>query len=135
MELPRNSRGVRVDVRGQRDLAFSDWHRKNLPPKCYVTDIDFLEYRFDASGEIILKAILEVKEWHVTQPKYIEENANFKAIKKLCEILGLPFFVIWYDKDDRGEITKFRLWDVFHQRKDDAQIMSPEELKAYLKKL
>lgn len=135
MELPRNRRGVRVDVRGQRDLAFSEWHRKNLPRGCYVTDVDFLEYRFDANGEIILKAILEVKEWHVIQPKYIEENANFKAIKKLCEMLHLPFFVIWYDKNEEGKITNFKLWDVFKQKKEDAKIMSPDELKKFLGKI
>jgi len=133
-ELPRNKHGIRIDVRGQRDLAVSEWHRENLPRWCYVTDVDFLEYRFE-SGELVLKAILEVKEWHVVQPKYIEENANFKAVRKLCESLRLPLFVIWYDKDERGKPIKFKLWNVFKEEKDDAKIMTPEELKTFIEEL
>jgi len=133
-ELPRNRRGIRIDVRGKRDLAVSEWHRANLPRWCYVTDVDFLEYRFE-KGEIVLKAILEVKEWHVVQPKYIEENANFKAIRKLCESSSMPLFVIWYDKDKSGKIIKFKLWNVFKEKKDNAKIMTPEELKTFIERL
>ena len=133
-ELPRNRRGIRIDVRGERDLAVNEWHRENLPRWCYVTDVDFLEYRFE-KGELVLKAVLEVKEWHVTQPKYIEENANFKAVCRLCELSGLPLFVIWYDKDERGRITKFKLWNVLRERKDDAKLMTPDELKAFIETL
>jgi len=133
-ELPRNWRGIRIDVRGKRDLAFNDWHRDNLPRWCYVTDVDFLEYRFK-KGEIVLKAMLEIKEWHVVHPKYIEENANFKAVKKLCELSGLPLFVIWYKKDEKGNIVRFRLWNVFDEEKEDAREMASEEVRDFLEGL
>jgi len=102
-DLPRDERGVRIDVRGGErtvDTAFSRWHRK-LNRCCYVTDIDFFEYRI--SGDTIIpKAIFEIKDWHVTQSKYIEDNANFKAIKKLCEISRVPFYVIWCKFEDEN---------------------------------
>jgi len=44
-DLPRDERGVRIDVRGGErtvDTAFSRWHRK-LNRCCYVTDIDFFD--------------------------------------------------------------------------------------------
>jgi len=94
--LLRNARGVRVDVRGGvrlSDFLFSRWHR-TLHPGAYYTDIDGMEY--DIEGEDIkLRAIYDIKEWHVTQEKYLEKNANFRAIKKLAEIANIPFFVIW----------------------------------------
>ena len=107
--LPRDKRGVRIDVRGGKRIAdriFSKWHR-NLDSKCYVTDIDFLEYRI-IGNEIFFKAIFEVKEWHVTQPKYLEKNANFKAIKKLCKDMGIPFYVIWCDFE-KDEPKRFKI--------------------------
>jgi len=133
--LPRNGRGVRIDVRGGKrtvDKIFSKWHR-TLERRCYVTDIDFLEYRI-SENEIILKAIFEVKEWHVTQPKYIEENANFKAIKKLCEILKLPFYVIWCKFE--GDVPiRFKIWDVFNESKSQAKEVTPDQLRQFIESL
>jgi len=133
--LPRDKKGIRIDVRGERDLVFSAWHRKNLKRECYVTDVDFLEYRFNHKGEIVLKAIFEVKEWHVTQPKYIEDNANFKAIKKLCELVGILFFVVWYKTDETNNILEFRIWNVFKEEKADSELKTPDELKEFIESL
>jgi len=132
-ELPRDSHGIRVDVRGNRDLVFNNWHRENLGRNCYVTDVDFLEYRIQGNN-ILLKAIFEVKEWHVTQPRYIEDCANFKAIKMLAELSNIPFYFIWYEKE--GEtINRFKLWNVFNQRKEEAREMTPTEFKAFVESL
>src|SRR3989344_2970749 len=118
-ELPRDEKGIRLDVRGNRDLVFNNWHRENVGRNCYVTDVDFLEYRFK-KGKLVLKAIFEVKEWHVTEPKYIEECANFKAIKELCKLANIPFYVIWYLKDQNEEkIIRFRTWDIFKKPKSE----------------
>ncbi|MBS3152267.1 hypothetical protein J4230_02555 [Candidatus Woesearchaeota archaeon] len=131
--LPRDKNGIRLDVRGNRDLIFNEWHRKNLLPSCYVTDVDFLEYRY-SNGELILKAILEVKEWHVSEPKYVEDSTNFKAIQKLANIAKLPFFFVWYEKDN-DFIKKFKIWDVFNEDKSEAKEMNPNEFKSFIEKL
>src|SRR3989344_9099325 len=102
-ELPRDEKGIRLDVRGNRDLVFNNWHRNNIGKTCYVTDVDFLEYRFE-NGKLFLKAIFEVKEGHVRAPKYIEECANFKAIKQLAESAKLPLYFIWYEKEGNNKI-------------------------------
>ena len=133
--LPRDERGVRIDVRGGErkvDKIFSKWHRK-LRRSCYVTDIDFLEYRI-IENNIVLKAVFEIKEWHVTQPKYIEESANFKAIKKLCKTLELPFYVIWCKFEDDKPI-KFKIWDVFNESKSQAKELAPDQLKEFIENL
>jgi len=132
-KLPRDDKGIRLDVRGNRDLAFNNWHRANLSNYCYVTDVDFLEYRIK-DNKIILKAIFEVKEWHVTEPRYIEECANFKAIKELANIAKLPFYFVWYEKVDET-INKFKLWDVFKQQKHEAKELLPEEFKSFIETL
>jgi len=132
-ELPRDSKGIRIDVRGERDLVFNNWHRNILNNRCYVTDIDFLEYRIK-KDEIILKAIFEVKEWHVTAPKYIENCSNFNAIKKVAEIVKIPFYFTWYKKDSEN-ITLFKVWDVFKENKQNSKEMTPQEFKAFIESL
>jgi hypothetical protein len=135
MELPRDSKGIRLDVRGNRDLVFNNWHRKNIGRIYYVTDFDFLEYRFE-NRKLILKAIYEVKEWHVNSPKYIEENANFKAVKELCRLAKLPFYVVWYLKDENTqEIIKFKIWDVFNKPKNVSKEQTPEQMKNFIENL
>jgi|SRR3989344_9458973 len=128
-ELPRDNRGIRVDVRGSRDLIFNKWHRENLERHCYVTDVDFLEYRFE-NDEIVLKAIFEVKESHVTDRRYIEDNANFKATHKLSQLSNLPFFVIWYYVKE-GKITGFKVWNVSESR-ETAIYMLPDAFKKFV---
>lgn len=133
-ELPRDRKGVRLDVRGARDLAFNNWHRKFLKRDCYVTDVDFLEYRFE-HGRLVLKAIIEAKEWHVTQPKYVENSANFKALKRLAEKAEILFYYIWYKVDENNDILRFKIWDIFNEQKSEAIELSPQELKIFIEQL
>lgn len=134
--LPRDKRGVRIDVRGGErrvDRVFSAWHRKNLPAWCYMTDIDFLEYRI-VNGTYVPKAIFELKEWHVTQAKYLEDNANYKVIKELCRRLGIPFYVVWVEMEEEKP-KRFKVWDVFNQPKEKAKEMDPDEFKKFIENL
>jgi hypothetical protein len=137
MSLPRNKKGIRIDVEGKRDLSFSKWHRKFLSNFCLVTDVDFLEYRI-VKNIVILKAIFEVKKGYVTSPEYVEESANFKAIKLLAEKVGIPFYVIWYIKqnyeDENEEIKQFILWDTSKPRNTQV-VMSPQEMKKFIEEL
>lgn len=102
--LPRDDRGVRINVEKKRDLSFSSWHRRTLPRYCLVTDVDFLEYRIN-NNKIRLAAILETKKYYVTDPKYVENNANFKAIKLLAEKAGIPFYYVLYYKTIMRMVT------------------------------
>jgi hypothetical protein len=135
--LPRDNKGIRIDVEGKRDLSFSKWHRKSLGRACLVTDVDFLEYRF-LNNNVILKAMFEVKKGYVTAPKYVEDNANFKAIKLLAQKAGVPFYHIWYHKDnydDENEnIKEFTLWDTSKPRSTEKR-MTPDQLKDFIENL
>ena len=98
-KLARNGRGVRVDVReGGRvsDALYSAWHR-TLHRKAYYTDIDALEYDCWPGDEITLRAMYDIKEWHVEHRKYLEENVSFKAMKKLANLANIPFYIIWVE--------------------------------------
>ena len=135
-DLPRDNRGVRLDVEKTRDLSFSSWHR-TLPSFCFVTDVDFLEYRI-VNGTFMLKALFEVKKGYVTDPKYVENNANFKAIKTLAQKAGLPFYHIWYKKDNYEDTTesikKFLVWDTDKPRSTTVE-KSLKEMEDFIKGL
>ena len=132
-DLPRDTRGVRLDVEGKRDKTFSNWHRKYIKRGGYSTDVDFIEYRF-VNGILKVIAIIEVKRWYLTQPKYVENSANFKAIKDLAQRASVPFFHIWYEciKDSDTEIKMFRVWDVFNEEKEKSKEMNPEDFKKFI---
>jgi hypothetical protein len=134
VDLPRDNRNVRIDVRGERDLTYSQWHRRTLASNAYVTDVDFVEYRFERE-KLVLKGIFETKEWHVTDPKYIENNANFKAVKTLSEVSGLPFYCVWYHLDGRKQIDRFKLWEVLKEEKISAKTFTPMDMKKFLESL
>jgi hypothetical protein len=137
MSLPRDEKGVRIDVEGKRDLSFSIWHRKFPGRFCLVTDVDFLEYRF-SNNEVVLKAIFEIKKGYVTAPRYVEESANFKAIKLLAQRANIPFYHVWYNKEDydneKEEIKGFTLWDTNEPRNTETH-MTPNQMKDFIESL
>ena len=109
--LTRDQFGKRTDKTGKRDLTFNYWHRKFLSNKCYVTDIDFYEYRIEKNGEFIPKAFLEVKQSHVRQKKYLC-GANSKAIFLLAQKVGIRFLIILYElKDSKTLECEFWVWE------------------------
>jgi hypothetical protein len=136
MSLPRDENGVRRDVRdGDRlsDRAFSEWHRQFPNRRCYGTDIDFLEYRFE-NGVLVLKAVFDVKESHVEDTELLEENAGHKAYKKLAEFARIPFYVIWVKLDVNGKITRFKIWNTSEPRAYSKE-MSPDEMKNFIESI
>src|SRR3989304_1560867 len=136
MNLPRTERGVRRDVRsGERksDKAFSEWHREGPNRRCYYTDIDALEYRFE-NGILKLKAIFDVKEWHVDGREYLEDNAGYKATKQLSESAGKPFYIIWIKLDENDNITRFKIWNTSETRKN-AREMTQDQMKSFIDNL
>jgi hypothetical protein len=107
--LTRDLEGKRTDKTGERDLFFNNWHRHNLSKRCYATDIDFFEYRWE-SNEPKAKAFVEVKKAHVKQNKYIVSSNN-KAILNLCLKNGLKFLIILYEQISENS-GNFWVWDV-----------------------
>lgn len=109
--LTRDSNGKRTDKTGERDLTFNQWHREFLGKRCYTTDVDFFEYRFE-DGDIKPKAFIEAKQKHVKQPKYLC-SANSKAIFRISEKLNIDFFIILYERIDKeSNECEFWVWEV-----------------------
>lgn len=134
--LPRDKSGVRLDVRGGKrklEEIFSKWHRIVPNRRCYYTDIDVLQYRFE-NGILKLKAIFDTKEWHVTTSKYVEDNAGFKATKKLSELAKISFYVVWIKTDEDDNITLFKVWDTDKNR-ETATEMTPNQMKTFIETL
>jgi len=110
--LTRDITGKRTDKTGKRDLAFNYWHRKFLSNKCYATDIDFYEYRI-INGTIEPKALIEIKQSHVKQKKYIA-SSNTVAMFVLARKAGVRFFIVLYEPTeeikDEEDPPPFRFW-------------------------
>jgi len=122
--LTRDRYGKRTDKTGERDLVFSQWHRRYLSNRCYATDIDFFEYRIE-NGKIVPKAFLEVKQAHVRQKKYLC-SSNTRAILHIAQALGIPFFIILYEQiDPKTGACMFWVWQV----RDEAELSRYSDLR------
>lgn len=108
--LRRDSRGVREETTAGRDLVISNWHRKCLDRRCYMTDLDAVEYRFFQRG-LDVRALLEYKAYHVRQERFVLTSAlEVKLwIARRCEV---PLLHVWYDAAPDGAISRFRIWNV-----------------------
>jgi len=75
---------------------------------------------------------------YVTSSKYVEDSANFKAIKLLAQKAGIPFYHIWYYKenyeDESEEIKQFTLWDTSKPRSTQTT-MTPDQMKNFIESL
>ena len=136
--LKRDARGVRAEVTEGRDLVISSWHRNHLDRRCYMTDLDAVEYRFFQRG-LEVRALVEYKAWHVRQDRFVLCSAlEVKLwIARRCEV---PLFHVWYEAEAGGEILRFRLWDVTATGMvtnywDLAREMSAPEFRALMENL
>lgn len=113
---------------GDAAKLFSAWHRNaggydgkkyyeelHAPDRrAYFTDIDGLEYSLSEDEIITFLATYDLKEWHVTQNRYLEGNANFRAQREFAMRLRIPFYIIWIrmsqvEKPDNDWIRKYKL--------------------------
>ncbi len=135
--LTRDDWGKRTDKTGTRNLAFNYWHRKFLSNKCYTTDIDFYEYRI-VSGKFQPKALVEVKQFHVKQKKYLA-SANIKALYELAKRANIRFFIVLYEPLDEVRDEKdpppFRFWLWEPKSKEDIESYNEEQFERFFQKM
>ena len=108
---------VRKERFGVRHLHFSNWHRECADEKCFMTDMDCIEYR--RGRECV--ALIEVK-WH---PGKLGPSQR-KAFIDLAERSGLPLFFVTYcfpdGKCDVCESYRFKVKPL----NEKAQQLTPE---------
>tara|TARA_R100001224_G_C4024744_1_gene150531 strand:- start:2043 stop:2558 length:516 start_codon:yes stop_codon:yes gene_type:complete len=94
------------EIHGFRDESISRRHRE-YGIEISATDIDFvlLEFKTEPDGtyrkgkyKSIPKGLFEYKHWNANRHSAIN-NASNKALYKLAEWSGLPFFICFYDPD------------------------------------
>ena len=96
---------AKQELTNTRDLTMNNFRRKELFNKCYMTDIDALEYRY-IDNKIKFVAIIDYKQWHV---KDIDQS-SIRAQYELSKQLNIPFYIVWYRiEDDELEV---KLWNV-----------------------
>ena len=81
----------RDEVTGRRPSNFSEWHRRKLPDRCALADVDWCEVR---EGSVV--AILETIQ---VKPEHIKKAGDW--------ILTDPWLKCWYPKYDE----RYPLWE------------------------
>jgi hypothetical protein len=79
------------EVTGERPSNFSAWHRKTLPPRCAMADVDWCEVR---EGRVV--AWIETIQ---VKPEHIEKAGDW--------IITDPWLKCWYPKYDK----RYPLWE------------------------
>lgn len=91
---------MRHEITGNRDLAFSRWHRENCPDHWSLIDVDFLGFCKKCSEPI---AIIE----HARDVG--QTFKAFTATRKLALAAGIPALLVLYRLDEHGVASSFRV--------------------------
>lgn len=94
---------VRQEESGERDLAYSGWHR-TLPNFCYMIDADSIEWR---PGRGVV-AIIETCRGTATVHKKVFQ---MKVLKEVATKLQVPFYIVSY-YENLGKLTYFDVYDL-----------------------
>lgn len=87
------------EIRYRRPLTYSLWHRKALPPHCYMSDGDWFELRI-RNGEMKIVAYFETIELPVMRsidqlPLWDITKGVALAVSKQFHI---PVYIVWYNQ-------------------------------------
>jgi hypothetical protein len=96
---------VRAERTGWRDLDFSRWHRNTLGYDAPMVDIDFLCAEYDRAETV---AIIEYKNEHA--PPIDLFSASMRAITRLADRAGVPFYVVRYSDVLAIDVLEGVLW-------------------------
>jgi hypothetical protein len=108
------------EVTGERDLCYSRW-RRTVGHRCYVIDIDGLEYRF-GRGPV---ALIEVTGINSDLAK---KKFQLKALRELGVKAGIPSYLVRYQMNPwRFVVTNLA---------DEATVeMNEDEYRQFLREL
>lgn len=91
---------MRWEVTGERDLAFSRWHREQCPDDWSLIDVDFLGFCKKCSGPIL---VIE----HARDTG--QNHKTFTATRNLALASNIPGLLVLYKMDERGVAYEFRV--------------------------
>jgi hypothetical protein len=96
---------VKPELTGQRDLAYSKWHR-TLPNYCYMIDLDSVEWR---NGRGVVALIETCRGTAVAYKKKFQ----LRVLKEIALKLQVPCYLVIYHYTD-GEIKTFDVYDLLN---------------------
>jgi len=109
---------VRGEMTGRRDLTYSGFHR-TLASYCYMTDLDFVEYRPERG----IIAIGEAKLWNGRLTPFQKS-----VLDDLVKETPYSIFVIWY----KNPISDFKVLD---WRTKKVTLFTEQEFRAWIEAL
>ena len=109
---------VKKEGTGIRRLEYSRWHR-TISPKCYLTDLDAVEYRYGRG----IVALMEIKSQH-------SELSDFQidVFNDLEKNTPYPLYIVWYE----SPMDRFR---VLNYRTEEESMMSNQEYQKWVESL
>ena len=81
------------EITGKRPLNYSRFHREQLPPWCYMTDLDSIEWR-DSRGIV---ALIETADIH----SRCDRRWQMNVIRELSCRADIPAYFVRYDQECR----------------------------------
>jgi len=123
---------ARNEITGKRSLAFSKWHRENLPDDASYLDLDCVEFCHHCTLPL---AVIELVS--TGKRKMLKETATSKPsryTRYVAEKLGVPAYVVSYLRNDRDELDFVAVLQVNPRRRFIGE-MTSDELAAFINKL
>lgn len=114
---------MRWELTGKRDMAYSKWHR-TLGDDITMIDIDSVEY-----CDICLEPLALVETAHGWQLNKVAD-----VTRRMAEKLGVPCYIVLYEKGKRDKIVKFKLkqlWPV----ESGWKTLTPDQMAMFITEL
>ena len=120
--IPRWNARPRHPADGPGELDFGQWHKDTLSYDAYCMDVDKIEYRIDASGELRVVGIYELIRWSWQHDlgdipgRLAPYEGKLALLRRISASIAagqgssFPTFFVWH-RPDLSEFVVSRLED------------------------
>jgi len=116
------------EITGVRDLKYNNWHR-TLGNNCYAWNLDWVEVRPAANGELKIVAFIETAETTKFDSACLTwKSGHVNILNQLTKMTGIPSYVVYHD----NTLSKFKRFDL---QNNTVEILDQDFYRIWLIKL
>ena len=124
---------TRPEYSNTRDLSYSEWHRLYVSPKCYVMNLDWIEYRKDTTknSQPKIVCIIEDKDDRASQLNEWKES----VMLQIARALNIPAYLVYHNacrRYDHRSLWKFKVVNLISK---ETKIMNEVEYRNFIERL
>lgn len=132
---------TRPEYSGNRDLSYSEWHRLYLPSKCYVMNLDWIEYREEWVSQELNKVAKAKKPKIVALIEDKDDRAGKlqewkkEVMLQISQALNVPTYLVYHNMCRRYDHRQLWKFEVVNLLTNATTIMNEPEYRNFIENL